>query len=697
MQIPTFNGGPLSVYVRMTTDEAPDHYYTYVSKQHAQEENLNTINNLVERGYAQVISHDFMTIGQFVGCLCSQLFDVIYTQKGDHFTPWAHNKSIEYIKKYPVCLTFKQDEASPSNQHIYNKEHIPMLQVLPLPRHGESVIVWGTEKKGAQGYGYAYYNLNDAGQALKLQLSDAIKTLAGDSQWGTFNEVQAYCASELEYMARKQDVQINLLHPDAQTRKMAKENLIKLEQTHKQVVDLRQSWLRPDWLVKWQEISSMSQELAKDYYEHHTNTNKLSSSLIPLPTIKSSHFTTMPSIDHFRGLGQSFGPRVAHSLWNTDDAKEQQLQAPNGARLAVRGENGHEQVALHQFVEGGMGVEGIKYMVALLAAYDEQTGSLDRKTDARITLRQMLIFMGKGDHADDLDEQRKLMHYILYLARTWITALDKIQEPVKRRGRPRRGYQEYTPLIVLEALGSDERGGIRIPDMVEFHLGKEYWDQMFGSVKHYFSLPTKLILGYDSKRQSHEICLAFYLTNMINLNFGTFDVNFTTLLIQTGIQDQMDIDEGTHRTRAALRILNAIEQLEIDNIIVRDPHEDIDTALAADFLLNKDLKNRFKLHWDDLNVHERKQSHLSENTYKRLQQQYQHLTTLSENDLASKKREALQGLLERVKHNSIIFKNGTLINQQIINRTTGRQEAIEKHEAAREAARQRQLKKRRKG
>lgn len=170
----------------------------------------------------------------------------------------------------------------------------------------------------------------------------------------------------------------------------------------------------------------------------------------------------MPSIDHFRGLGQSFGPRVAHSLWNTDDAKEQQLQAPNGARLAVRGENGHEQVALHQFVEGGMGVEGIKYMVALLAAYDEQTGSLDRKTDARITLRQMLIFMGKGDHADDLDEQRKLMHYILYLARTWITALDKIQEPVKRRGRPRRGYQEYTPLIVLEALGSDERGGIRI-------------------------------------------------------------------------------------------------------------------------------------------------------------------------------------------------------------------------------------------
>src|SRR5258708_4025465 len=129
--------------------------------------------------------------------------------------------------------------------------------------------------------------------------------------------------------------------------------------------------------------------------------------------------------------------------------------------------------------------------------------------------------MGREDHADDLDEQRKLMHYILFMARTWVTALDKEQE-VRRRGRPRSTYREYTPLIVLEALGSDERGGIKIPESIEFHLGKEFWDQMFGTHKHFFTLPTLLILGYHSKNQPQKNCLAFYLANMLNINHDSF-------------------------------------------------------------------------------------------------------------------------------------------------------------------------------
>jgi hypothetical protein len=314
--------------------------------------------------------------------------------------------------------------------------------------------------------------------------------------------------------------------------------------------------------------------------------------------------------------------------------------------------------------------------VILLAAYYEQTGGIDRKIDARVTLRQLLQLMGRGDHADDLDEQRKLMHYILYLARTWITALDKIPEQEKRRGRPRRGYLEYTPLIVLEALGSDERGGIRIPSTIEFHLGKEYWDQMFGSYEHFFTLPTHLILGYDSKRQPQEICLAFYLANMINLNFGTFEVHFPVLLIQTGLQDQEDIDRGDHRTRNALSILYSIERLEKDLLIIRSAHPHIDTALAVEHYTGA----AFKI------VDEKKVSLLSEQTVARIEHAYRHFQTLPPAELQKKRRVALQSLLEQVAHNTIKFEAGPLINTQIARRIQGRQEAIKHRELAQQAA-----------
>jgi hypothetical protein len=287
--------------------------------------------------------------------------------------------------------------------------------------------------------------------------------------------------------------------------------------------------------------------------------------------------------------------------------------------------------------------------------------------------------MGRGDHADDLDEQRKLMHYILYLARTWITALDKIQEPEKRRGRPRKGYLEYTPLIVLEALGSDERGGIRIPSTVEFHLGKEYWDQMFGSYAHFFTLPTRLILQYDSKRQPQEICIAFYLANMINLNFGEFKIHFPALLIQTGLQDQQDIDRGHDRTRDASSVLCAIEQLEKDLLIIREAHPHIDTALAVEYYTG-----------------EIKESDLSEQTIARIKNAYRHFQTLSPTELQRKRRIALQNLLEQVAHNAIKFTAGPLINPQIARRIRGRQEAIRRHEQAQEAA-QKSKRKKKKG
>jgi hypothetical protein len=445
-----------------------------------------------------------------------------------------------------------------------------------------------------------------------------------------------------------------------------------------------------------EEVQTMIQQLAREYYAHHqkvtTKTLDITCRagiqdapdqppkppLTPLPALTTRHQTLIPSVEHLRGLVQSFGLRT-QGLWNSENSIEQLMMTPNGAHLAVRGENSDEQRALHQFITGGMGAEGIKYMAALLAIYYELTGAPDRKTDARIKLRQILQYMGRGDHADDPDEQRKLLHYILYMARTWITALDKIYDQSHRRGRPRKGYREYSPLIVLEALGGDARGGLLIPDVVEFHLGKEYWDQMFGQYQHFFTMPTRLILNYHSKDQAHEIYLAFYLANMINLSFGTFEVHFPILLIQTAMQDQQGIERGTHRTRDALRVLYALERLEIDLLITRAPHPDIDQALAVEYYNGKAVKI----------VNGKPVSLLSEATCARIENAYRHFQALTPAERQTKQRKALQDLLERITYNTIKFTAGPLINTQIQKRRQQRQQAIETREAAQGAARER--------
>lgn len=402
-------------------------------------------------------------------------------------------------------------------------------------------------------------------------------------------------------------------------------------------------------------------------------------SVSSLPPLTSDHRSILPSIDHFRGLAQSFGPRVAQSLWNTEESAEQVLEAPNGARLTVRGENKPEKTALYELIQGGMGVEGIKYMLAAMAIYYERTNAVDCKLDARVTLRQILQYMGRGDHADDLDEQRKVLHYLLYLARTWVTARDTPQPGRQKRGRPSRIAVEYMPLIVLKALGSDGRGGLKIPEAVEFHLGQEFWEQMFATHKRFFTLPTALILGYHSKDQPQEICLSVYLANMLNLNAGTFAIHFPILLIQTGLQGRQDIAKGEHRTRAALRVLYALEQLEKDSLILREPHQDIDTALAIAYYTGKTTYT----------INGREMDRLSERTIQRIEQSSHHLSTLVPAAQRTHKRLALQNVLERVTNNSIKFRSGPLIHAQIQKRIAERLATRERREKAEEAARRR--------
>src|SRR5215471_19240448 len=63
----------------------------------------------------------------------------------------------------------------------------------------------------------------------------------------------------------------DLASSQGEARKEAQEHFRHLESVHNDVVALRQSWLRPDWLVQWSEIRRMMQELASTYHEHHTS------------------------------------------------------------------------------------------------------------------------------------------------------------------------------------------------------------------------------------------------------------------------------------------------------------------------------------------------------------------------------------------------------------------------------------------
>lgn len=262
MQLPQFNGEPLSVFSRMTQLDAPIHLWHYAYKQIPLLGNLNTISQLIEQGYVQVDGETNAERGRHVVCLFSQLHDVVYVQDGNKLTPWTPSASLQYVKKYPVTLCFQNEV-----EQLQEEEHIQILQFLPLPRNGELAII----KEADDATIYTSHDLNEQGKTLKEQVGKAIIDLSGGSKWGTFSQVHALCTSELEYMNIRRDLQSNILHGRGNIRKEAKDNLVKLEQAHTDVVKLRQSWLRPDWLAQWSEIRQMSQELARNYYEHNQN------------------------------------------------------------------------------------------------------------------------------------------------------------------------------------------------------------------------------------------------------------------------------------------------------------------------------------------------------------------------------------------------------------------------------------------
>ncbi len=336
-----------------------------------------------------------------------------------------------------------------------------------------------------------------------------------------------------------------------------------------------------------------------------------------LPALTSGHRTNLPNTPTFEALRQSFGPGVGVqlSLWpNTSEARFE-LTMPNGGSLLIAGNSPSESIVLYQYVTSEVGPEGLKHLLVLLDVYYVKTGGRDRKADASVSVRQLLVRMGKGKKADDREEQQKFMKTILYLARTLVS-------PEAKR--------KASPLLIIEGLLPDEQGNFLIPSEIEYHLGQYFFETLFGKQPQYFSVPTAQLLAYHSTREQQELLLAFYLSNKLTFS-GNCSINFPTLLIQSALQSREDIERGGNRTRDAQRVLYALERLERDGLIIRSAHEEIDTVLAVD------------LHFDRQTTKK-----LSNETEKRLRQLLPSLLRGGKDaaTLRSKRRIALQRLLE---------------------------------------------------
>jgi len=443
---------------------------------------------------------------------------------------------------------------------------------------------------------------------------------------------------------------------------------------------------------RWEATHTAAQQLATLYWNLHQERHAAKAAAPQgLPELTSAHRTRIPTLASFQSLTQSFGPAIQRSTWNQEQAGTLELITPSGSTLRVIGTNTTENMMLHHYVTSILGPEGLKHLLILLDAYYFQTGGLDRKTDARVSLRQLLLRLSKGSKADESEEQSKLMHTILYLASTYIREQPSTQQasstrrqkplPLARQRKSRKHGKAYSPLLVIERLKPGLDGTITIPEEVEYHLGHEFFEALFGTQQQFFTVPTALLLRYHAVRQQQELLLAFYLSNTLITLAGPFSILFPALLLQSALQTQQDLEQSHDRLRDVSRVLLAIEQLERDELITRSAQVTIDTALAAELVLAehgrfrkraKPAQTEGEAQKKERDPQDLTMDDLAGATYSRIADNITHLRRLPNAEVKRTRRVALQHLLDERLHERVEFAPGRFLQEQLRERAAKR-------------------------
>lgn len=327
----------------------------------------------------------------------------------------------------------------------------------------------------------------------------------------------------------------------------------------------------------------------------------------PLPAVTSHHVTPLPGTDSFLILTGSFGANVEKPLSWTD-GQGFDLVTPTG-RLRVQGNTTGENTSLQNYVTRELGTEGLKELAVLIDAYDLLTQGHEQTQNIEVTAKQILQRMGKGEHADDREAQNHLLNTLLYLSATMVVGISATEE-------------RMSPLLVVENVTRDTSGTIRL----KYHLGEETFEAIYGSRPNLYPLPTPRVIGYHGVRSQYELNLTFNLGN--RLAQGGCSLYFPTICLHGGLSLERLYPGAKNRMRDAQQVIAALLQLERDDFLSCQPHPDLDTVVAIDVYQEKI-----------------KAGHLAPQRQERTQQLLLPLQGYKEPELNSKRRYALQRLL----------------------------------------------------
>ncbi len=330
----------------------------------------------------------------------------------------------------------------------------------------------------------------------------------------------------------------------------------------------------------------------------------------PIPAMTSGHKTPLPGTEHFLVLTGSFGPSIEKqpSLWGDGGFD---LLTPSGS-LRIEGQTLKENTWLQHYVARELGPEGLKDLAGLLDVYIFLTKGRHQKQDVEVTAKQVLQRIGREGHADDNDEQDRLLNTAFYLARSYVVVHSSTQK-------------RTTPLLVLESVIEDTDGN----KTLRYHLGQDFFDALFGTTPRHYALPTPRVIGYHSVKSQHELLLSFFLGNRLALGKGHCSLYFVTVCTQSALYALERLLRGEkNRMRDAMQVIYALERLEQDELIVRSPHEDVDAILAVNLCLDPTTE-----------------SQLAPATLSRIQRILPGLKGYQTKTLNAKRRIALQRLL----------------------------------------------------
>lgn len=373
--------------------------------------------------------------------------------------------------------------------------------------------------------------------------------------------------------------------------------------------------------------------------------------VIPLATA-DQRMTSLPSSNGHRGLLSSFGPGLIQqpSLWtNQPGTVASTLTTYNKTVLFIRA-TGPTRKGIDLYIQTMMDAAGLKILLTLLDYWHEETKAKTAKETATVTPRQLLLKAGYARmEANSPDMQRKAYYCLLYLANVSASAKERRyvpENPQKPTGKQIKKTvpTEWKPFITLKTpISADTDGLPVVPDTLTYGLSEQAYQEMFSAQAHYFQLPTKEVLKYSAKNCVHELCLAYYLADQLTIQHFPEERYLLNIIFHAGLHHEKSFERDKNHLRFLLRVLYALEHLEIDQWIKREAQPLIDEILAIDLLQGG------------------KATLLADATKERIQANYVHLGKATPSALKARKIALLKDLTE----SKLLLSHGQLLEERV--------------------------------